>query len=169
MEVKLRRNSKSVDLPSISIFDIGKFVCRYVKHQDGCWLWQTNLDKDGYGRFYYNGREHKAHRISYFHHNKIQPGLLLVCHSCDTPACVNPEHLYLGDDKQNHRDMVVRGRSTACENHPGAKLNSKQIEEIKQVYAEGELTQVEIGAMFLISGGMVSRIVGGQSWKNSQE
>jgi hypothetical protein len=75
----------------------------------GCWLWDLRLNKRGYGRIQLNYKTELAHRASY----KAfwgDPGALCVCHRCDTPACVNPEHLFLGSIGDNVDDMIRKGR-----------------------------------------------------------
>ena len=66
------------------------------------------LFRSGYGRFKVQGIRYEAHRIAYFLHNKKDPKELLVCHSCDNPACCNPKHLWLGTSKDNIQDSVKR-------------------------------------------------------------
>ncbi|TXH09407.1 MAG: HNH endonuclease [Spirochaetes bacterium] len=74
-----------------------------------CWLWTGRTDKHGYGTIS-EGRNYRAHRVSYvIHFGKIDNGLL-VCHHCDNPSCVNPLHLFLGTIKDNNRDRDNKGR-----------------------------------------------------------
>lgn len=80
----------------------------------GCWLWDRWLNANGYGgvtsrRF--RGRGGLAHRWSFEAFTGISPGEKDVCHKCDTPACVNPDHLWLGDAKTNAQDMAKKGRN----------------------------------------------------------
>lgn len=84
----------------------------YVIRGDGCWLWQGRLDADGYGRMKYDGKYYRAHRLSYELTYGQPPDSLYVCHTCDNPRCVRPDHLWLGTAKDNFDDSYAKGRST---------------------------------------------------------
>lgn len=108
---------------------IAPFENKYMPEpMSGCWLWLYAVDRDGYGVFNNN---RKAHQESYrLYKGTILKGLL-VRHKCDQPSCVNPDHLILGTAQDNSDDMVKRNRQRKHENHPLAKLNSKQADEIR--------------------------------------
>lgn len=100
----------------------------------GCWLWDAQTNHSGYGLIWTRGRQGKAvraHRVSYeLFKGPIDDGLF-VCHKCDTPQCVNPDHLFLGRDIDNIHDMVSKGRHwmasrTMCKNglHPVTEENT---------------------------------------------
>lgn len=77
---------------------------------DECWLWQAKLEKTGYGRARYQGKKYGAHQLSWILHNGPIPKGLFVCHKCDVPSCVNPNHLFLGTPKDNTEDMTAKQR-----------------------------------------------------------
>ena len=80
-----------------------------VNLKNGCWEWDGTV-RTGYGRFYVNGKMQSAHRVSWEIHNGPINGFL-VLHKCDNTSCVNPEHLFLGTQKDNVRDMWEKQRA----------------------------------------------------------
>lgn len=75
-----------------------------------CWIWQGSFYLNGYGRMGINNKSYHAHRISYYLVYGEISRKNLICHKCDNPACVNPEHLFQGTSKDNIQDMVIKGR-----------------------------------------------------------
>lgn len=89
----------------------------------GCWLWFKNAGKHGHGLLRHgSGSAFLAHRVSWEIHRGPIPKGLFVCHKCDTPQCINPDHLFTGTPRDNTRDMMNKGRSrfpqkkTHCKN-----------------------------------------------------
>ena len=102
-----------------------------VLKTSGCWFWMAGKFKQGYGSFYFKGHHVKAHRIAWeLTYGAISEGKK-VCHHCDNPFCVNPEHLFMGTQRDNIRDMMAKGRSPTVgasqvgENNRNAKLTKE--------------------------------------------
>ena len=77
----------------------------------GCWLWMGALGSWGYGVIWGDGRLKRAHRVAFELYVGPIPEGMDVCHKCDVTWCVNPEHLFLGDDSDNQRDRALKGRA----------------------------------------------------------
>jgi hypothetical protein len=132
----------------------------------GCWLWERALWRRGYGRFKINGKYKAAHRFSYeIHHGGI-PEDQLILHRCDTPPCVNPNHLFAGTEKDNMVDMVQKGRNPnrKREAHPLARLSQTDIDNIRRRRASGEGNNA-LAREYGISYGHCSTICNGKRWK----
>lgn len=130
-----------------------------------CWEWQGPVNRDGYGLVRHRLANQLAHRISYeLHRGEILDGML-VCHTCDNPICVNPNHLFLGTYKDNARDMTQKGRGPVGEKHGRAKLTWDQVRAIRQLYSAGEATCTELGNQFEVTKSCIHLIVIEKTWK----
>lgn len=90
-----------------------------INYNTDCWIWQGSTNNIGYG-FIRDGKNMRtAHRVSYEEHIGPIPYGMCVCHTCDNPLCINPNHLWLGTRKQNSRDMIVKGRGRVFGALPG--------------------------------------------------
>lgn len=102
------------------------FWSRVVKLECGCWDWVGTRTAKGYGAFHVKGEYWRAHRYSWVLANGPIPNNLFVCHKCDMPSCVNPEHLFLGTNDDNMADMRLKGRSAGNGRGP-RKLTAEQV------------------------------------------
>ena len=135
--------------------------------ESGCHLWAAARTRKGYGQFIFDGRKQYAHRVAWqLAHGPI-PAEMLVLHKCDTPACVNPEHLFLGTNVDNMADKVAKGRQSRLRGEANgcAKLTESKASEL--LATPGSCTAV--AARFGVSNVMVSLIRRGKKWAHLQE
>lgn len=134
-----------------------------------CWEWRASRTKWGYGHFYVRGKDLGAHRASWVIAMGAIPQGLCICHHCDNPPCVNPAHLFLGTHKTNAEDKYRKGRQgdgrTRRRVNPNFKPRSKvtvqDIRLIRERFASGEATKLQIATEFGICRRHVQRIVNG--------
>ena len=132
----------------------------------GCWIW-TGSDNYRYGLIASNGRQMKAHRVSYeLHHGSIPAGMV-VMHQCDNPLCVNPAHLKLGTQLDNIKDRDRKGRQVPSrptgQLNGMSKLSVSAVQSIKSLAEAGSLHS-DLAVLFGVSRTCVSFISSGKRW-----
>lgn len=127
------------------------------ENDDECWEWTAYTDSKGYGRFWKDGGQKKAHRVA-FGLEKESPEDSFVLHKCDNPTCVNPNHLYLGDYGDNLEDAHARGGlDYKGSKNPNSKLSQDEVNQIRKKLREG-MTQENIASEFGVSQKTVSNV-----------
>jgi hypothetical protein len=131
-----------------------------------CWVWTGSVDRVGYGKISLSAREGwiRAHRASWeLHHGPIPPGLF-VCHRCDNPPCIRPDHLFLGTHAENMRDASRKGRVHLGERDGQAKLTAQSVVEIRTRYAAGGVTMAALGAAYGVNPSTIHDAIHGIQW-----
>lgn len=144
-----------------------------VTRTSDCWLWIAGKDKDGYGKFAITAPRGlrpkqlhvRAHRLSWEMVHGPAPVASVTLHSCDTPACVRPEHLSIGTQALNRLDCVQKSRQAMGEKCYWAKLTAAQVERIRREAASGPVgTQRRLARELGVSKATISHIVTRRSW-----
>jgi hypothetical protein len=113
----------------------------------GCQLWLGSGIAFGHGRMRWDGRLQLAHRLAWKAHRGPIPDGLMVCHRCDVPSCINPAHLFLGDNRANIQDMYDKGRRIMSRgaNGPNARLTDDQVRAIRSDARPQRLIAADFG------------------------
>lgn len=143
--------------------------------ETGCWIFFGSWDQSGYGMVAIGGgRSERAHRASWKFVNGPIPEGLQVLHRCDTRCCVNPSHLFLGDNAANVADKVAKGRQAkgpqpkvrgSCNGH--AKLSDSAVMQIRQRYKAGE-RQRDLAEEFDVCVSVICEAISGKTWGHVQ-
>jgi hypothetical protein len=135
-----------------------------------CWEWTAHKNPNGYGQISIGTRQESrwlAPRVSWLLHYHSDPGELDVCHTCDNPGCVNPNHLFLGDAQANANDSINKGRHSPPprllgSSHPNAKLNEEAVREIRS----SPLSAAEMAVKFGVTKTAVDYVRKRRTWRH---
>ena len=142
---------------------VDRFDAKWISEPNsGCWLWIGASSPSGYGNFAVGRRQIGAHRFSWDMRRGPIPEGMHVCHKCDVPACVNPDHLFLGTVEDNMNDMKRKGRAAKPRGEASAyaKISEATARSIK--YSIGTL--VSVAAQYGVSTASVWKIRRGDNW-----
>ncbi len=171
---KSRYCSRACRYKGQTIDPITRFWSKVDKTGD-CWIWTACKHGFGYGFFSVkrsNGtwRHIGAHRFAYELANQCSVGDKEVCHKCDNPSCVRPDHLFVGTQADNMADMNRKGRRhQACfagTRNPNARLDENDIRAIRNLYPG--FTQQKIADMYSVTQAHISSILRGKKWAHTK-
>jgi len=129
-----------------------------------CIIWPYAKAGRGYGHMVIKGKTVYAHVLSYERYRGPIPEGMIVCHHCDTPLCINPNHLFVDTYRGNTHDMIRKGRQAVGARAGGAKLtDSKVLEIIAQLPTK---TDKELATLYGVSPGNIWFIRKGRGWKH---
>jgi hypothetical protein len=153
-----------------SLFE--RFNSHWTMHEpSGCWVWTASCYPKGYGQFQMGTARQSqmrlAHRISYQLYVDRIPEGIQVCHTCDNRRCVNPEHLFLGTQKDNIQDAMSKGRMILPEPKKGELNNANKltVDQVKLIRESAD-SQRAVARQFGISQRQVGNILHRRQWSH---
>jgi hypothetical protein len=145
--------------------DIDRFWSKVVKEENGCWEFYGTQIKGGYCLFRLGKKMVLAHRFSYAIHHIDMIDELDVLHICDNSVCINPSHLYQGDDIMNVMDRSIRNRTATNERNGNCKLLDSDVAKIRELFNYAGLSKRELSNSFMVDYKTISNIVNNKSRK----
>lgn len=149
---------------------IDRLMTKVVKKPTGCWEWQ-GWAIGGYGRIRVGATRKMVHRVSFEHFVGPIPNDLCVCHKCDNPICINPDHLFLGTRTENNSDKTAKGRQSRGEKHGMAVLANRRHKfgsaiaiQVREAYSRIG-NQYLVAEQFGMSQANVSLIINQKRWQ----
>lgn len=138
-------------------------VDKLVVLDNDCWVFTGSLNNKGYGNFALDGKLDKAHRVAYMYYIGPIPENTMVLHKCDNPPCCNPNHLFLGNAKDNHIDKINKGRQVVMcgANNGNATLS---IEDANYIRESKEPTSL-LALKYRVSTTTIKRVRSGRTYK----
>lgn len=130
--------------------------------RDGCWIWPMYRNKDGYGLTQQDGKTTVATRVAYRLAFGDFDNSLFVLHRCDNPGCVNPDHLFLGTQRDNCADAKLKGRHSHGVKNGISKLTEEAVREIR----ESNLSQWTLARKFGVLQSTIWAAKHGKNWSH---
>jgi len=143
------------------------FKRKITINKTGCWIWHGHRSH-GYGYIWVYEKKHtiSVSRAIWLLKKGPIPDGLFICHKCDNPACINPDHLFLGTNEENIQDMIDKGRNAKGEKHGNSKLKVESVRTIRSMAKSHIATHEQIAKQFSISVSLVNAIIYKQRWKH---
>lgn len=147
-----------------------KMIGKKIKKTATCWLYTGAVTKNGYVNLTVNKKQILGHRYFYLKFVGKIPKGMCVCHKCDIRNCLNPEHLFLGTQKDNVQDMIKKGRQVVFglkgEKNANSKLSEKQVLEIRKLWENNCHCSSKLARQFNVNRVTIIRIITRDNWKH---
>lgn len=147
-------NLRHPETPKYSIEDI---LSKVNKVKSGCWNWTGPKISKGYGRISFQNEHLIAHRLVYILLKGEIPKGMNLCHTCDNPECCNPDHMFIGTQKDNMIDCLKKNRSAS------AKLKYEEVKAIRSLTKIG-IDSKQLALLYGVSNKQIKRIIKGTAW-----
>lgn len=164
---KFRRADDLLVMDDVAQCEVLNRLAAYSENLRGCWVWTGPVfKKNGRARLVLGKNNHLAYRLMYVL-VKGPTGGLCVLHTCDNPLCVNPDHLFLGTNRDNSLDMVDKGRQASGARNGAAKLTDDQVKSIRSFIELHGLrgNRQMLSQKYHVNPETISRIAGRRSWR----
>jgi hypothetical protein len=155
-------------IPHLSEYQKDLLFQNVVKKDSGCWEWTKFRNKAGYGMMRVGTSMHLTHRLAWgATHGPMERGLC-VLHKCDNPACMNPDHLFLGTRYDNAQDCVMKNRQTRMkgESNGMAILTEKQVRLLRDMHLEFGAPQILLAKIANVTTTNMSSLLSGKTWRH---
>lgn len=166
--VKMTVRADTINLPRncrhARVGSLTERFWRNVNATASCWIWEGSLSTKGYGKLHNHGKALLTHRLAYELLIGPIPNGKMVCHHCDNPCCVCPSHLFLGDPKDNTKDMVLKQRHEYGSERYSSKLSEIRVLEILHRYQTNKATLTALAREYSVSKSCIWNIVNGYAW-----
>lgn len=139
-----------------------------IAGDNDCWLWMAGCDDSGYGTIGVIKKKYKAHRMVYHVTYGALRDDLNVLHTCDTPRCCNPAHLFLGTQADNVQDMVRKNRQPKGEQSGKHKLTWAQVREIRARHSQGIVGTRTLAKEYGLNRSSIMAIIHRTAWIEPQ-
>lgn len=135
-----------------------------IEKTNTCWFWIGRKDRCGYGVYSINNFSHKAHRYCYEITNNIKIGSLIAMHTCDTPHCVNPDHIKLGTHQDNQHDKFLKNRQAKGSKIKASILKEENVIDAREKYKTGKYTYIDLAVEYGVSKDAMQKAIRGINW-----